>query len=101
MTDERAGSSPCGAHGAATGMPMLDCEQVMRQLWDSLDGELTPDRMGALRAHLELCTRCYRQYERERSFLTAVAARARRHSDPGRLRARPAHALRAQGPDDA
>ena len=27
--------------------PMLDCEAVMRQLWDFLDEELTPARMGS------------------------------------------------------
>ena len=38
--------------------PMLDCDSVMRQLWDYLDGELTEDRMEAIRAHLAMCSRC-------------------------------------------
>jgi anti-sigma factor (TIGR02949 family) len=98
------GGSRSGAPGdaaahpdAAVGEPMLDCEAVMRQLWDYLDGELTPNRMGAIRAHLELCKRCYPQYEFERSFLHAVAARARQHADPERLRSRLADALRQRG----
>lgn len=77
--------------------PMLDCESVMRQLWDYLDGELTPDRMAAIRAHLELCQRCYPQYEFERSFLASVAASAREHSDLDRLRAQLTEALAAHG----
>ena len=85
----------------ATEMPMLDCEQVMRQLWDYLDGELAPASMGAIRAHVDLCKRCYPQYEFERSFLAAVAARAPQHSDPERLRMRLMNALQAQGLDDA
>jgi anti-sigma factor (TIGR02949 family) len=98
---ERGGPLASTGHGATPGAPMLDCESVMRQLWDYLDGELTPDRMAAIRAHLELCKRCYPQYEFEQSFLAAVAARGRLHSDLQRLRARVADALRAQGLSDA
>ena len=83
---------------ATPGMaPMLDCEQVMRQLWDYLDEELTDDRMAAIRAHLELCERCYPQYEFERSFLDAVAGSVREHSKIERLRARLAESLRERG----
>lgn len=100
-TAEHGGALTHMGSGATPGAPMLDCESVMRQLWDYLDGELTPDRMAAIRAHLELCKRCYPQYEFEQSFLAAVAARRRQHSDPQRLRARVADALRAQGLSDA
>ena len=82
---------------ADAAIPMLDCESVMRQLWDYLDGELTPDRMAAMRAHLALCQRCHPQYEFERAFLDAVAATARAHSDPDRLRVRLTEALEARG----
>jgi anti-sigma factor (TIGR02949 family) len=77
--------------------PMLDCEAVIRQLWDYLDGELTPERMAAIRAHLELCKRCYPQYEFERSFLNAVAGTARQHSDLERLRSQLLETLEAKG----
>jgi mycothiol system anti-sigma-R factor len=77
--------------------PMLDCESVMRQLWDYLDGELSSDRMAAIRAHLELCKRCYPQYEFERSFLDAIAASAPQHSNLDRLRAQLTAALEAKG----
>ena len=40
---------------------MYDCDAVMRQLWDYLDGELTLDREAAVRAHLAVCKRCYPQ----------------------------------------
>ncbi len=77
--------------------PMLDCESVMRHLWDYLDGELTPDRMVAIRAHVEMCTRCYPQYEFERSFLDAVATSAREHSALDGLRAKVTEVLVARG----
>lgn len=80
------------------GMPaMLDCDSVMRQLWDYLDGELTVDRKSAIRSHLELCKRCHPQYQFEQSFLEAVAASAPRHSDPERLRAKLLMALEGEG----
>lgn len=81
--------------------PMLDCESVMRQLWDYLDGELTPERTTAIRAHLELCQRCYPQYEFERSFLDAVATSAPEHSNAERVRVKLLEALRAKGFSEA
>ncbi len=96
-------STPGSAHGHTQGAmaPMLDCESVMRQLWDYLDNELRPERMAALRAHLEMCKRCYPQYEFERAFLDAVAASAREHSNPDRLRTKLIDALRVEGLSEA
>ena len=85
----------------AMSVPMLDCESVMRQLWDYVDGELTPQRMDEIRVHVEMCQRCYPQYEFERSFLDAIAARRRTHSDPERLRAKLLEALQAHGLSEA
>lgn len=101
---DRSDPAPAlGEHHAmpAGAAPMLDCEAVMRQLWDYLDGELTPERAAAIRAHLELCRRCYPQYEFERSFLDAVAASARQHSNLERLRAQLAESLKAKGLKEA
>ena len=78
-------------------MAMLDCETVMRELWDFLDEELTPDRMVAVRAHIDVCKRCYPQYEFEREFLDALAARKPRHSHPERVEAKVLEALEARG----
>jgi DNA-directed RNA polymerase specialized sigma subunit, sigma24 homolog len=84
-----------GSAGAAPAM--LDCESVMRQLWDYLDGELTPDRMEAMRQHLDMCKRCYPQFQFERSFLDLVASSAPRHSDLERLRRGLLATLEAKG----
>ena len=96
--DEAAHDSARGV--TTTPVPMPDCESVMRQLWDYLDGELTPERMAAIRAHLDMCQRCYPQYEFERSFLDAIAGSPREHSNPERLRARLMAALQAKGLGD-
>ena len=76
---------------------MITCAEAVRQLWDYLDEELTDERMAAIRAHLELCKRCYPQYEFERSFLDAVAGSVREHSNIERLRARLAESLQERG----
>jgi anti-sigma factor (TIGR02949 family) len=77
--------------------PMLDCDQVMRQLWDYLDQELTPERMAAVREHLAMCSRCQPQESFERSFLAALARVRIEHPDPVALGMRVRGALRAQG----
>ena len=77
--------------------PMMDCNAVMRQLWDYLDGELTAERMLAVREHLAVCARCFPQVEFERTFLGAIARAQREHSDPRRLGERVLAGLRAEG----
>jgi anti-sigma factor (TIGR02949 family) len=76
---------------------MLDCDAVMRQLWDYLDGELTPETEDAIREHLAVCERCYPQYSFESAFLRALAAGRRTHSRPELLKARVLGLLRAEG----
>lgn len=76
---------------------MLDCDAVMRQLWDYLDDELTPQTARAIRAHLAVCRRCYPQYEFEAAFLRALRAAGLLHAGPEVLRARVRSLLRADG----
>ena len=63
-------------------MPMLDCDAVMRQLWDYLDEELSEDRMAAIREHLSMCSRCQPQFDFERSFVEAMTHARREHPNP-------------------
>lgn len=90
-----------GMSNEAMSASMLDCESVMRRLWDYVDGELTPERMEEIRTHVEMCKRCYPQYQFERSFLDAISARRRTHSDPERLRANLLAALQSKGLNEA
>lgn len=76
---------------------MLDCDAVMRQLWDYLDGELTPVREEAVRAHLAMCKRCQPQKDFEKSFLRALSASRTEHARPDAIKARVLAALRAEG----
>jgi anti-sigma factor (TIGR02949 family) len=77
--------------------PMLDCDAVMRQLWDFLDGELTAAREAAIREHLAVCARCFPQMEFERAFLDTLARARREHSSLDRVRAHVMAALSADG----
>lgn len=74
-----------------------ECADVLRQLWDFLDEELTPDRMVAVRAHLDRCAGCYPEYDFERIFLEAVAATGRQRCASVQLRERVFACLRDAG----
>jgi anti-sigma factor (TIGR02949 family) len=76
---------------------MLDCDAVMRQLWDYLDGELTPERMEQIGAHLAVCQRCFPQYQFERSFLDVLASAKQDHPALDQLRRRVRAALEDEG----
>lgn len=76
---------------------MLDCDAVMRQLWDYLDGELTPERMEAIREHMALCKRCYPQLEFEQAFLETIARTGRSYPHMDALRSRVMAALLIAG----
>lgn len=77
--------------------PMLDCEAVMRQLWDYLDGELTTSRMAAMQAHLDVCKRCEPQLEFKREFLVALSAARAETTPDSTLRDRVVTRLRGMG----
>lgn len=77
--------------------PMLDCEAVMRQLWDYLDGELTKERMAAIELHVHKCKRCMPQIEFERSFLAALGAARKETAVDGSLKERVVSRLRVMG----
>ena len=76
---------------------MLNCDEVMQQLWDYLDGELTPERMAAIAAHLSGCERCMPRHDFEREFLQAVRAVRDQHSPTTEQRDRVMAVLRANG----
>ena len=74
-----------------------ECADVLRQLWEFLDEELTDERMVAVRAHLDRCAGCYPEYDFERIFLEAVAATGRQRCASVALRERILEQLRAAG----
>lgn len=53
-------------------MRMVDCQHVMKRLWEYVDGELPEDQAADLREHLAVCARCNPQYRFQLAFLALV-----------------------------
>jgi anti-sigma factor (TIGR02949 family) len=75
----------------------MDCMSVLRELWDYLDGELTDERMDAIRGHLAECRDCHPYFDFERQFLEAVAATRDEHPVPAMVRRKVMAKLRYAG----
>ena len=78
-------------------MVELDCSAAMRQLWDYLDEELTPEREAAVRAHLAACANCQPHEDFERAFLDALSRARGNMMAPDDVRAEVSRALREAG----
>ena len=64
-------------------MGMMRCEEALERLWEFLDGELAPSSEAAVRRHLEICKRCYPQYDFQRAYFEyARRVRDRDHAPP-------------------
>lgn len=71
----------------------VDCGAVIRELWDWLDGELSPERLDAIRRHLAACHGCERHVAFARAFLDRVQAAPPTDAGVDALRARIRDAL--------
>jgi anti-sigma factor (TIGR02949 family) len=47
---------------------MIPCDHVIARLWEYIDGELTEEGAAEGRAHLDICSRCFPQYDFQRAF---------------------------------
>ncbi len=72
---------------------MVSCRDVIKQLWDYLDGELASERVDDFAAHLGECARCYPQYRFEFAFLEALARQRNRFARPPRPLVERLHSL--------
>jgi mycothiol system anti-sigma-R factor len=63
---------------------MVNCAEVIDQLWDYLDGELPPERMEEIADHLAECGRCNPQYRYQFSFLELLARHREQIAPPPR-----------------
>ena len=67
-----------GSPGAGTPPGGIDCEAVLERLYEYIDDELRdPDVVRRIRAHLELCGRCYPEYRFEETFLRFLGEHGR------------------------
>jgi anti-sigma factor (TIGR02949 family) len=60
----------------------MPCAHVMERLWEFLDGELPSDEEQAVQEHLEICGRCFPQYDWRRAYARFVRTAAQRMDNP-------------------
>lgn len=75
----------------------LDCAEVVRALWEYLDGRAGPLLVAGIEAHLAWCDGCRAHFAFEERMVKALAGLRQRHSDPERLRTAVLEVLRAAG----
>jgi anti-sigma factor RsiW len=78
-------------------MTPLDCQAVVRRLWDYLDGALDATDAAGIDTHLGHCERCPPHFAFERAFLRAVRAARAEHGELAALRGRVLASLESEG----
>ena len=67
---------------------MISCEEALEHLWELIDGELAPEDEAAVRWHVEVCSRCYPNYNFQRAYLKLLRRIRRGESPSPELRER-------------
>ena len=75
----------------------ISCEDVVRSLWEYLDGELDDVLRDRIRQHLAECEHCHGQFTFESAFLHAVERLIEEPIETTSLRERVVEHLRAEG----
>lgn len=79
------------------GRKEIDCSTAIAELWDYLDQELTPERMNAVRSHLDRCAGCHPHLEFAQRFLDALHRCRGENAMPEELRLAVLSRLRKEG----
>jgi anti-sigma factor (TIGR02949 family) len=74
---------------------MMPCDKVISRLWEYIDGELEPASAAALRAHLDMCSRCLPQYDFQKAY-KEFALRTYSQTVPPHVRRRVFEAILAE-----
>jgi mycothiol system anti-sigma-R factor len=74
---------------------MIPCDQVVAKLWEYLDQELAPEASAQVQQHLEICRRCFPQYDFQRAYRVYLL-QVQRESVPPALRHRIFEAILAE-----
>jgi dimethylhistidine N-methyltransferase len=51
----------------------IPCDRVIARLWEYVDGELAEERSEGLQAHLDICARCFPEYDFRRAYRTFLS----------------------------
>lgn len=49
---------------------MIPCDHVIAELWEYIDGELSDQNAARIEAHLDICGRCFPEYDFRRAYRT-------------------------------
>lgn len=63
-----------------------DCGEVLRQVYEYLDGEMGPEDCARISAHLRECGSCMSEYERDQLLKAIIRRSCRCESAPVALR---------------
>jgi anti-sigma factor (TIGR02949 family) len=74
---------------------MVPCDHVIAKLWEYVDGELGEEQAEKIRAHLEICGRCFPQYNFQRAYKEFIRRSGEQPLPPG-LRRRVFEAILAE-----
>ena len=74
-----------------------DCDGAMEQLFELLDGELTPEVERRVRSHIASCPNCFTHADFEKRFLAALHAACGDGVAPKQCREKVMNALRTVG----
>ena len=76
---------------------VMPCHEVVRLLWEYLDGELDELTHDRIREHLDACEHCRDHFTFESAFVESVGRALDSPNDTDDLRARILEALREAG----
>jgi anti-sigma factor (TIGR02949 family) len=87
------GASGNGAPARMGGDDMISCEDALRLVNEFIDGELEGVSEARVRAHFDVCQRCYPHLKLETAFREALRRAAATEAAPTDLKARVATLL--------
>jgi anti-sigma factor (TIGR02949 family) len=61
---------------------MIPCDHVIARLWEYLDGDLDELRSEQVRRHIEMCARCFPEYDFRRAHLEFMRRCAKQQVPP-------------------
>jgi len=77
-----------GHAGHQHGVPSVsDCSEALLRVFEFLDGEMGPDDHAKIRAHLDTCGECLRQYDLDQMVKVVVKRSCAPEPAPVHLRA--------------
>lgn len=69
-------------------MRRIDCDEVLREVWSYLDGEIEETRYLEIETHVEECAGCGPRYEFQRRLLSLIQIRCKQGPLPESVRQR-------------